>query len=46
VKDQWPWRAGTERRKLRIGIFHKDFYPQAVAYQLAEVIELHDGPIE
>src|SRR6202000_1700114 len=28
--------------RLRIGYFSSDFYQHAVAYQLAEVIELHD----
>jgi protein O-GlcNAc transferase len=36
--------AGGEQSggRLRIGYFSSDFYEHAVAYQLAEVIELHD----
>jgi protein O-GlcNAc transferase len=36
--------AGVARNgpRLRIGYFSSDFYQHAVAYQLAEVIELHD----
>lgn len=38
-----PLAGGAQSgARLRIGYFSSDFYQHAVAYQLAEVIELHD----
>jgi predicted O-linked N-acetylglucosamine transferase (SPINDLY family) len=42
VKALPPAGGAQSGARLRIGYFSSDFYQHAVAYQLAEVIELHD----